>query len=93
MQAMACGLPCVTTTAGAITEAIEDRVSGIVIAPRDTQALGAAIEALAGDLELARRLGQSARMRATEQFGRDRMVDRMLGLFEQVARGARKGPG
>jgi glycosyltransferase involved in cell wall biosynthesis len=88
MQAMACGLPCVTTTAGAITEAIEHGISGIVVAPRDLDALRSSVLLLSGDAALSARLGLAARARAEARFGRTQMTDRMLALFQDVARAA-----
>lgn len=84
MQAMACGLPCITTTAGAITEAIEDSVCGLVVAPRDIAAITSAVERLAGDPALRASLGDAARARAKARFGRARMTDRMLEVFQKV---------
>jgi glycosyltransferase involved in cell wall biosynthesis len=87
MQAMACGLPCVTTSAGAITEAIEHGISGIVVAPRDLDALRSSVLLLSGDAALSAQLGLAARARAESRFGRTQMTDRMLALFEALARG------
>lgn len=68
IEAMALGLPIVSTRSGAIPELIEDGVSGVLVAPNDERALAAAIADLLGDQERRRRLGAAARRRVEERF-------------------------
>ncbi len=84
VQAMACGLPVVSTTIGAITEALGDGVTGLVVPPRDVPALGAALARLRDDAPLRARLGAAGRQRALAEFGIDRMLDRMDAVFRAV---------
>lgn len=84
MQAMACGVPVVSTTVGAITEAVDDGVTGLVVAPRDAQALAAALSTLRDDAAMRARFGAAARMRAERDFGIDRMLDAMEAVFRRV---------
>jgi glycosyltransferase involved in cell wall biosynthesis len=85
MQAMASGLPVVSTTVGAIGEAVAHEASGILIAPRDALALEQALERLMTDAPLRQRFGAAARARAAERFG----VSAMLDAMERVFRDAR----
>ena len=84
LQAMACGLPVVSTTVGAITEAVVDGVTGLIVPPRDVPALGAALARLRDDATLRARLGAAGRTRALADFGIDRMLDRMEAVFRAV---------
>jgi glycosyltransferase involved in cell wall biosynthesis len=84
MQAMACGIPVVSTTVGAITEAVDGGVTGLIVPPRDTQALAAALSTLRDDAALRARFGAAARERATRDFGIGRMLDRMEAVFRAV---------
>ena len=84
MQAMACGVPVVSTTVGAITEAVEDGVTGRVVAPRDAAALAAGLAQLRDDPALGARLAAAARARALATFGLDRMLDGMEAVFRAV---------
>ena len=84
MQAMACGLPVVSTPVGAITEAVAADVTGLVVAPRDAAALGAGLARLRGDAALRRRFGSAARERALARFGLAAMLDRMEQVFRMV---------
>ncbi len=85
MQAMACGIPVVSTTVGAITEAVDDGSTGLIVPPRDAPALGAALARLRDDPALRARLGAAGRARAVRDFGLDRMLDRMEAVFRAVA--------
>jgi glycosyltransferase involved in cell wall biosynthesis len=81
---MACGVPVVSTTVGAITEAVEDGVTGRVVAPRDAAALAAGLAQLRDNPALGVRLAAAARARALAAFGLDRMLDRMEAVFRAV---------
>ena len=90
MQAMACGLPVVTTPVGSIGEIVQDGETGRLVPPGDASALGAAIEALLADAPLRGRLAARARETALQRFGEERMVERMLEVFSVVARASRR---
>ena len=61
VEAMACGLPVVTTTAGGITELVDHDVNGLLCDPEDVDAISRAIGAVIADAELRRRLGAAGR--------------------------------
>jgi glycosyltransferase involved in cell wall biosynthesis len=84
MQAMACGLPVVSTPVGAITEAVTADVTGLVVPARDAAALAAALATLRGDPALRARFGTAARARAERDFGLDKMLDAMEAVFTGV---------
>jgi len=87
MQAMACGLPVVTTDVGSIAEIVRDGETGVMVKPQDEASLRAAIEALLDDPARRERLGTAAANLARERFGEGLMVERMLEAF----RAAREG--
>jgi glycosyltransferase involved in cell wall biosynthesis len=86
MQAMACGLAVVTTPVGSIEEIVTNGATGVLVPPEDPVRLRAAIERLLGDERERAALGARAAAEARERFGEDRMVDRMIAVFEQAAR-------
>jgi glycosyltransferase involved in cell wall biosynthesis len=81
MQAMACGLAVISTPIGAIAEAVEDGVTGMLVAPKEAAALGAALQQLLGDAALRTRMGKAGQARAHQQFGIEQMVQRMEAIF------------
>lgn len=84
MQAMACGVPVVSTTVGAIGEAVADGATGILVAPRDSAALHDALARLLADPGLRREMGGRGLERARQRFGAATMLDRMEAVFRQA---------
>jgi glycosyltransferase involved in cell wall biosynthesis len=75
VEAMACGRPVVAPAAGGPVE-IVDAHSGRLYAPGDAAAAADALVTVAGDKDLASRLGGHARRRAAERFGREQARSR-----------------
>jgi glycosyltransferase involved in cell wall biosynthesis len=88
IEAAACGLPAVGSRTGGIVDVIEDRESGLLVAPGDAAALGAALDRLLGDEALRVRMGQRAAHIASLQFDFQSTVVRYRALFAEVARRA-----
>jgi len=86
IQAMLAGLPCVTTHAGSMAELARDGDTALVVPPKDSAALRAALEKLLADPSLGKRLGESARRHCAANFSYERMLDRMEAIYGQVRR-------
>ena len=67
-EAMACGVPVVTTDVGAVSEVVEHDVTGLVVPPLDETALAQAALRLLADAALRARLGAAGRERAVERY-------------------------
>ena len=68
LEAMAMGLPVVSTNISGIPELIEPRVNGMLVPQKDAQALAAAIKELLDDAELRKRLSLAGRERVRRDF-------------------------
>jgi glycosyltransferase involved in cell wall biosynthesis len=69
IEAMACGVPLVATTGGALPEVVgTDGVTGLLVPPDDPGSLAGAIGRLLDDAELRRRLGEAGRQRVLGRF-------------------------
>src|SRR5205814_8018636 len=68
MEAMAAGLPVISTPLGGIPEMVEPGVNGELVPERDPEALSAAIERSISAPEQARRFGKRGREIAHEKF-------------------------
>jgi glycosyltransferase involved in cell wall biosynthesis len=69
LEAMACGLPCVATAVGGVPAVLASgaaAAAGILVPPRDPEALAAALARLAADPDMRARLSRAARARALE---------------------------
>jgi glycosyltransferase involved in cell wall biosynthesis len=85
MQAMAIGLPVITTRVGAIEEVVTEDETGVFVPPRNVQALAGAMLDLAKDQERMKRLGDTGRRVAGQRFSIERMLDRMEEVFRAAA--------
>lgn len=72
MEAMAVGVPVVTTWIAGIPELAEAEVTALTIPPSRADALAGALQRLAGDAALRLRLSTAARTRVVEQHDQDR---------------------
>jgi glycosyltransferase involved in cell wall biosynthesis len=68
MEAMACGLPAVSTTLVGIPDLVIDGKTGLLVPPEDAVALADALQRLAGDPDLARRLAEAGRAHVISEF-------------------------
>jgi glycogen synthase len=84
IEAMQAGLPAVASRVGGIPEIVEDSETGLLVPPGDAGALARAIDAVLGDPDLARRLGDAARRRAPA-YDWDRVGEQVLDLYRGLA--------
>jgi colanic acid/amylovoran biosynthesis glycosyltransferase len=82
MEAMAAGLPVVSTSIGGIPEMVIQNETGFLAPPGDVAALASAIERLLDDTGLARRLGERGFQRASELFSIENNVRSLLALID-----------
>jgi glycosyltransferase involved in cell wall biosynthesis len=68
IEAMACGLPIVTTDVGGMPEAVQHGRHGLVVPPRDSYSLADALGQLLDSRDLRMEMGASGRSRAVEEF-------------------------
>jgi glycosyltransferase involved in cell wall biosynthesis len=81
MEAMAAGLPVVSTAVSGIPELIEDDVNGLLVAPEDAEALADAMWRLAKDPALSDRLAQAGATTIAERFDGEALARQMATLF------------
>lgn len=87
MQAMASGLPAVSTTVGALAEAVCHEHTGLLVPPKDTEQLRTALAKLMDDDALRQRMGHAGSTYANAHFGMEHMLDRMERVFRRFRRG------
>lgn len=81
-EAMACGVPVIATTGGALPEVVGD--AGILVPPRDTPALAAAIEDLLDHPAKAVALGQRGCQRVQAHFTWQRAAEKTVAAYREV---------
>ncbi|HEV3271167.1 MAG TPA: glycosyltransferase family 4 protein [Candidatus Methylacidiphilales bacterium] len=87
LQAQAMARPVVATTIGGIPEVVEDGMTGLLVPPRDAEALAEKISSLLDDPALSARLGKAARAHIEKHYSLDAMGEKLLGLYEKCRGG------
>jgi glycosyltransferase involved in cell wall biosynthesis len=94
IEGMAQGIPAVVSGVGGLPELVVNGESGLVVPPRNVEALAAAIARFAADPALRRRCGENARDRIRTRFNIDTTIAEYVKLFTAVAgRSAANGTG
>lgn len=83
-EAAACGLPLITTDMPGCREVVTDGDDGLLIPPRDAEALASAIARLLDSPELAKRLGDAARAKALALFDERIVIQRTLEVYRAL---------
>ena len=84
-EAMAAGLPCITTELGTGTSfVVQDDVTGFVVPPQQPAALAAAIQQLIEQQKLCQRMGQAGQARAGREFSHEQMVIKVGRVYTAV---------
>lgn len=81
LEAMAAGVPVVTTALNGLSEAVLDGRTGLIVPPSDPAAVAAALERLMADPSAAAELGLAGRAHVERSFATSTSVGRLRSLF------------
>ncbi len=84
LEAMERARPVIAASIGGLGELVDDGETGLLVAPGESAPLARAIVQLAGDLELAARMGEAGRRRALTEFLEERCIERTERLYEDA---------
>lgn len=85
LEAMASGLPVVSTSVSGIPELIDTERDGLIVPPGDVPALATALERLVTSPSLRDRIAAGARAKIEERFSIDRSAEQLMSVFEPPA--------
>lgn len=85
LEAMQFGLPIVSTYEGAIPDVVDEGVTGLLVAKKDSMALAERIENLINNLDLRIKMGKAARERFLRKYTFDKFEKNLLDIFREVA--------
>ena len=83
-EAMACGRAVVATAVDGTPEIVDDEVTGLLVPPRDADALAGALRRLLGDEALRRRFEEISLVRARETYTWAANAAAHIGLYEAL---------
>lgn len=81
VEAMACGCPVIASGVASLPEIVESETTGLLVPPNDPAAIGAAITALASDIERWRAMSAAARRRVEARFTWEQVAARALAAY------------
>lgn len=84
MEALACGLPVITTSEGGQAELVIHGETGVLIPPGNPEALAEGMLGVAEDAETRRAAGRDARTEALARFDRKLMAQRFTAVYREV---------
>jgi colanic acid/amylovoran biosynthesis glycosyltransferase len=83
-EAMAMGLPVISTRHGGIPELVEDGVSGFLVPERDVEAIATKLEFLIEHSEVWQSMGKTGRAQVEAKYDMDKLNDELIEIYQQV---------
>lgn len=87
-EAMACGVPVISTTGGALPEVVGD--AGILVQPANSAALAGAIRELLNNPSRARKLGMAGYRRVQKHFTWEKAAEKTVAAYREAINGHRR---
>jgi glycosyltransferase involved in cell wall biosynthesis len=84
LEAMACGLPVVTTDVGALASLVKENINGYLIEPGDVEELGENIVRLLKDQDLQKKIGNNNKEYVRDRFSAEKVVPVFAGIFNKL---------
>ena len=84
LEAMAVGLPIISTPVGGIPEAVTDGIEGFLVKPGDVNAIADRIDRLLSEPSLAERMGDAARKKIETSFSADVILPKVEKLYTDL---------
>ena len=86
LEAMACGIPVITTPVSGVAHEIERSGAGILVGPEDQEMLAGAIIDLLHDEKKAGAMGQAGRDLVVTQYSWERIAAEIEGIYREIRR-------
>jgi colanic acid/amylovoran biosynthesis glycosyltransferase len=83
-EAMAMGLPVISTFHGGIPELVEDGVSGFLVPERDADAIALKLNYLIEHPQIWQKMGQAGRRRVEEKYDMNKLNDELVSIYQQM---------
>lgn len=87
LEAMAGGVPVISTDVGSVAEMVTDGVNGYLVRPGDIEAMVERMTRLWSDPDLQKRMSDAARATVAQKFRLESTFEKLLSVYEDVVRG------
>ena len=84
LDAMSAGVPVVATRTGGVPEIVRDGENGMLVEPRNPQALATAMEMMLSEPALREQCAREGRTTVLREFTHDRMVHGTVGVYRRL---------
>ncbi|MEW6088953.1 MAG: glycosyltransferase family 4 protein [bacterium] len=84
LESMACGKPVVATNSGGTPEILKDGISGFLIKPENSEALAEKIAVMVHDIAAAKKMGETGRKIAEENFSIEKNVEQIEKIYLEL---------
>ena len=84
LEAMGQARPVISTRVSSIPEVVDDGVTGLLVPPRDGQAIAGALERLLNDPACGQRMGEAGRTRLAQVFTPERMIAQTIDVYHSL---------
>jgi glycosyltransferase involved in cell wall biosynthesis len=84
LEAMACGVPCITTNAPGCRDAVRHQDNGLLVPIKDAEALAEAIKRLLQNPAERLRMGARGRERAEKEFNQEIIIQQTLNVYREM---------
>lgn len=83
-EAMAMGLPVISTFHGGIPELVDDEISGFLVPERNPEAIAEKLRLLIENPQFWETMGSAGRARVTEKYDTEKLNDELVSVYQQV---------
>jgi glycosyltransferase involved in cell wall biosynthesis len=85
VEASSCELPVIASNVGGLPEVVEDKITGLIVPPRDVKALADALELLISNKALRMEFGKNGRIKVEKEYDWKNNVKKMVDLYKQLS--------
>lgn len=86
IEAQAVGVPVVATKVGGVVDIIDDEKTGLLVMPKDTEAMARAVLRLLNDKALSESFAVEAKKKLKEKYTLDQMASKTIDVYEELLR-------